>query len=265
MEPFAEFLIAMGYPAERLRNPRDGALRYCSYADSRELAGTLAWHYERDGMMPMLIGHSQGGMLRDRGAARARRRVRRRDRRSGTRCAAIAEPRTTIVDPRTGEERPVVGPAPAVRCALATGRLMRVLLGQWAMLAALAQRAGHGAASSPASSSPGTRSRAPCPNAARDDPYRASGDARVRNVMLPASYGHICAAADAASAPSRDHARGSTRSARACRPPRRRTFPASTAQHRARGRHLVQHQEALVPGGAAIARAAAPRADDTGP
>ena len=26
MQPFAEFLIAMGYPAERLRNPRDGSL-----------------------------------------------------------------------------------------------------------------------------------------------------------------------------------------------------------------------------------------------
>ena len=63
MGPFAEFLIAMGYPAERLRNPRDGRLTYSSYTDSRELAGWIAWHYEREGMMPMLIGHSQGGML----------------------------------------------------------------------------------------------------------------------------------------------------------------------------------------------------------
>ena len=63
MRPFAEFLIAMGYPPERLRNPRDGAYSYSSFTDSRQLAGMLAWHYEREGMVPMLIGHSQGGML----------------------------------------------------------------------------------------------------------------------------------------------------------------------------------------------------------
>ncbi len=63
MAPFAEFLIAMGYPAERLRNPRDGRLSYSSFGDSRRLAGSIAWHYEREGLMPMIIGHSQGGML----------------------------------------------------------------------------------------------------------------------------------------------------------------------------------------------------------
>ena len=39
MAPFAEFLIAMGYPAERLRNPRDGRYTYSSFTDSREIAG----------------------------------------------------------------------------------------------------------------------------------------------------------------------------------------------------------------------------------
>ncbi len=63
MEPLAQFLVAMGYPEARLRNPADGSLSYSSYADSAKLAGALAWHYEREGMMPMLIGHSQGGML----------------------------------------------------------------------------------------------------------------------------------------------------------------------------------------------------------
>lgn len=63
MAPFVQFLVAMGYPQERVRNPRDGAFSYSSRIDSRELAGTIAWHYEREGVMPMLIGHSQGGML----------------------------------------------------------------------------------------------------------------------------------------------------------------------------------------------------------
>ena len=63
MAPFAEFLIAMGYPEERIRNPSDGGLSYSSFVDARQLAGAMAWYYESEGMMPMLIGHSQGGMV----------------------------------------------------------------------------------------------------------------------------------------------------------------------------------------------------------
>ena len=44
MEPFAQFLIAMGYPEDRIRNPRDGAYSSSSFGDSRQLAGTLAWY-----------------------------------------------------------------------------------------------------------------------------------------------------------------------------------------------------------------------------
>ena len=63
MAPFADFLIALGYPAEQLRNPRDGKYTYSSHLDSGRVAGALAWHYEREGMVPMLIGHSRGGLL----------------------------------------------------------------------------------------------------------------------------------------------------------------------------------------------------------
>ena len=67
---------------------------------------------------------------------------------------------------------------------------MRVLLGQWGMAARLrsvpdsAQEfAGYFVAWDPIA---GTG-----PDAARTDPYLAAGRARVRNVMLPADYGHI--------------------------------------------------------------------------
>jgi hypothetical protein len=63
MQPFAEYLIAMGYPEARLKDPRDGSMSRNSFSDSERLAGELAWYYENEGMMPMLIGHSQGGML----------------------------------------------------------------------------------------------------------------------------------------------------------------------------------------------------------
>lgn len=189
MAPFAEFLIAMGYPAERLRNPQNDQLSYSSYSDSRELAGTLAWHYERDGVMPLLIGHSQGGMLvvkvlQDLAGA------------SGEHLPVwdpvrgVAENRSTIVDPRSGEERAVVGLQLPYAAALATGSVMRMLLGQWDMLARLRRVpdtveafSGYFIAWDPIA---GTG-----PDAARDDPYYATGRAQVSNVMLPADYGHI--------------------------------------------------------------------------
>jgi hypothetical protein len=189
MAPFAEFLIAMGYPAERLRNPSDGRLSYSSFGDSRQLAGAIAWHYEREGLMPLVIGHSQGGMLglkvlQDLAGA------------SGQALPVwdptrgIAESRSTIRDPRTGLERPVVGLQLPFVAALATGSVMRVLLGQWDMVARLRsvpdsvdEFAGYFIAWDPIA---GTG-----PDAARDNPYRPTGSARVRNVMLPSDYGHV--------------------------------------------------------------------------
>jgi hypothetical protein len=189
MKPFADFLISMGYPAERLRNPRDGAYTYSSFTDSRVLAGTLAWHYERDGIMPMLIGHSQGGMLvikvlQDLAGA------------SGDRLAVwnpltgAAENRFTVVDPLTGAERPVVGLKVPYAAALATGSLMRVLLGQWGMLSRLrtvpdtvGEFTGFFIEWDPLA---GTVA-----GAAERHPYRPTGSATVRNVTLPAEYSHI--------------------------------------------------------------------------
>ena len=63
MQPFAEFLIAMGYPEARLADPKNGGLSRPSNGSSTQLAGEVAWYYETERLMPMLIGHSQGGML----------------------------------------------------------------------------------------------------------------------------------------------------------------------------------------------------------
>ncbi len=189
MRPFAKFLIAMGYPPDRLRNPRDGAYSYSSFTDSRQLAGMLAWHYEREGMVPMLIGHSQGGMLTLKVLQDL----------AGGSGGPIAvwnpltdEPdgRFVVVDPVTGEARPVAGLRVPYASALATGSVMRVLLGQWGMLSRLrsvpdtvGEFTGFFIEWDPlAGTSPGS---------AQSDPYRATGSAVVRNVTLPADYGHI--------------------------------------------------------------------------
>lgn len=186
MQPFAEFLIAMGYPADRLRRPQDGALTYASSGSSAKLAGTLAWHFEADGMMPLVIGHSKGGMLA----------IRTLHELAGAfddsvpvwnPIADMAEDRTIITDPLTGQPRPVVGLQVPFVAALATGKLPRILLGQWSMLAKLR-------------SIPDTVGEftgfaiewdliaGQFPGA---EPYRALGSARVRNVTLPGSYTHI--------------------------------------------------------------------------
>ncbi|MEP6678534.1 MAG: hypothetical protein ABJB78_04495 [Betaproteobacteria bacterium] len=186
MEPFAMFLAAMGYPRERLANPGDGSFSYSSYTDSVRLAGEVAWFYEHDAMMPMLIGHSQGGMLV----------LRTLHELAGTfgneirvwpPRAEAPQQRTTIVDPLTGRERPVAGLEVGYAAALATGKLPRVLLLQWSMLPHLRAVPDtvteFGGYSIPGDLIAG--------NLFGDEPYRALGTASVRNVTLPATYSHV--------------------------------------------------------------------------
>jgi len=186
MDSFARFLAAMGYPDERLHDPHDGAYTQSGYQDSVQLAGVVAWHYEHDAMAPMLIGHSRGGMLVVRtlhelaGAFQDELPVW-----DPVRDEPLA--RTTITDPFTHALRPVVGVQVDYAAAIATGRLPRLLLGQWTMLKRL-----HA-----------------IPDTARNftgfaiegdliagelfghDPYVAQGTAHVRNVQLPASTLHV--------------------------------------------------------------------------
>jgi hypothetical protein len=134
----------------------------------------------------MLIGHSQGGML----AIKVLHEF------AGAFHAAIpvwnpvpgqSEQRTTIMDPLTGLERPVIGLKLPYVAAMATGKLPRVLLGQWEILGKLRT----------------------IPDTVEDftgfsiewdliagtlpgsEKYHAAGSAHVRNVELPAETSHI--------------------------------------------------------------------------
>jgi hypothetical protein len=186
MAPFAAFLEAMGYPRERLADPVDGRTSYVSFVDSRRLAGQVAWHYEREGLMPILIGHSQGGMVV----------IKVLHELAGTYGAPIPvwnpargepEPRTTIRDPATGQERAVLGLKVDFAAALATGSLPRYLLGQWDIVPLLREV--------PDSAIEFTGFQIPWDLIAGNGPdpagFRAVGTARVRNVILPAGYSHI--------------------------------------------------------------------------
>ena len=186
MRPFAEYLIAMGYPEESLRDPRDGSMSLSSFTDSEQLAGELAWYYESDGMMPMLIGHSQGGML----AIKVLYEL------NGSFHAAIPvwnpltgkpEQRTSIIDPLTGRERPVVGLKVPYVAALATGKLPRFLLGQWSMMGKL--RAIPDTVEDFTGFSIEWDMIAGTPPGSEE--YHADGGAQVRNVELSATTSHI--------------------------------------------------------------------------
>ncbi len=186
MDPFAQFLVAMGYPAERIRNPADGAWSYKSSESSARLAGMIAWHYERDGMMPLLIGYSGGGML-------AVRTLHELAGAFASRVAVVnaqtgeALPRDTITDPRSGREQPVVGLKVPYACALATGLLPRFILGQWTMLGKL-----HDIPDTVDEFTGFVIEWDPIAGTfPRRNTYGATGTARVRNVTLPATYSHV--------------------------------------------------------------------------
>ncbi|HVF65662.1 MAG TPA: hypothetical protein VNE58_16870 [Casimicrobiaceae bacterium] len=184
MGPFATFLEKMGYPREKLRLPGAASPSNASFVDSRRIAGYVAWLYEREGLMPMLIGHSQGGMivikvLHDLASKEP---------------IAVWDPRlpapearTTIADPFTGEPRDVTSLKVHYAAALATGSLPRVLLGQWGMLPLLRD-----VPDSVVDFTGFAIPYDPIAGTGREPtPFRATGTASVRNVVLPATTSHI--------------------------------------------------------------------------
>ncbi len=189
MESFARFLIAMGYPEQRLRHPKDGRFSHSPYAPSEQLAGLVAWYYEQEGMRPLLIGHSQGGvqilkMLYDL-AGRSSDRIP-----VWNPLADRAENRFAIVDPLTGAERPVVGLRLPYASVVGAGGAAVLFPNQWTMLGR--------ARSVPDTVEEFTAYAIDLDLFAWDLPglsaagaFRANGAARVRNFRLPVGYAHV--------------------------------------------------------------------------
>ncbi len=189
MISFSKFLIGMGYPEEKIRNPEDGSYSYSCYTSSKKLAGLIAWYYEKEGMKPMIIGHSQGGMQ----AVKVLYQL------NGSFSEAIpvwnplsnkSEERFSIIDPLTGEEQNVVGVTVSYATAVSSGGLTRLLPNQWAMLGKLRRIpdtveefsgfymgldlfGGDFLGFGPANL------------------YESNGSAKVRNIRLPTSYRHF--------------------------------------------------------------------------
>jgi hypothetical protein len=192
MTSFAEFLIGMGYPDASIRRndgEQDNPYSYNPYKDSKQLAGMIAWYYERDGMRPMMVGHSQGGiqvvkvLYELAGDYQAEIQV-------WNPYTDTAENRVAIVDPLTGAMRPVVGLSVSYASAVGAGGVAFLLPNQWSMV--------HRLHTIPdtvedftgftirvdlvALSFPGARGAGE---------YRHNGSAQVRNVVLPFQYSHV--------------------------------------------------------------------------
>lgn len=192
MTSFAEFLIGMGYPEGKIRRD-DGVLdsvySYSPYGDSKQLAGAIAWYYEHEGLRPMMVGHSQGGVQ----AVKVLYEL------AGTFSDEIPvwnprfdrpEDRVMIVDPLSGATRPVVGLSASYVSVVGAGGAALLLPNQWSML--------HRVRSIPdtvedftgftisidlvALSFPGSRGASE---------YHHNGTAKVRNVILPSWYNHV--------------------------------------------------------------------------
>lgn len=193
MESFARFLVGMGYPEAKVRHPGDGRLSHSPYEDSARIAGLIAWYYEREATMPMLVGHSQGGIQ----AVKVLHEL------AGDYSPEVrvwnpltdrSEDRVTILDPFSGKERPVVGLRVGYASAVGAGGAALLLPNQWRMTTRLrtipdtvAEFTGYSlGVDLIAWDLPGAGAT-----------YRASGTASVRNVRLPASYSHVTVAATA--------------------------------------------------------------------
>jgi len=132
MRSFARFLIGMGYPEAKIRDPSDGAYSQSPYGDSARLAGEIAWYYEHDGVRPMIVGHSQGGIqavkvLYELNGAFSKELA------VWNPITDVAENRTTIVDPLTEAQRPVAGISLAYVSVVGAGGVALAAPAHWGM------------------------------------------------------------------------------------------------------------------------------------
>jgi len=190
MESFGRFLVGMGYPEARIRDPHTGEWSQNPYGSSERVAGELAWYYEHDGLRPMLIGHSQGGMQTVKilhelaGDFGDRVRV-------WNPVTDSPENRQTIYDPIARAPRPVVGLKLSYASVVGAGGLEFWAPTGWELAGRLRsipdtveEFTGYSIAGDPIALTPPS-------GASETDLYRRTGDAQVRNVNLPIGYSHV--------------------------------------------------------------------------
>ena len=183
MESTGKFLTRMGYPETRIRQPGDRRWSHSPYEDSAQLAGLLAWYYEQEGVRPMMIGHSQGGIQ----AVKILYELAGKFEPS----IAVWDPytdksldRTTIIDPLTGTERPVVGLVlVSYTSTVGAGGMTLLMPNQWSMLDKMY--------TIPDTVEEYTGYQMDLDPIGWKGTWDSKGKATVRNVQLPFGYNHL--------------------------------------------------------------------------
>ncbi len=185
---FSEFLVGMGYPRASIQNPRNGKYAFDYSVSTEKISGAIAWYYERDGLRPMIVGHSQGGIQ----AVKVLYKL------AGDSAPTIpvwnpltwkAEERDDFIDPLTGMSRPVVGLKIPYATAVVAGGLGRAFPHHWSINSKLRKI--------PDSVEEFTGFQKGMDILGGDflgygsgNNYKSCGTARVRNVRLPWTYVH---------------------------------------------------------------------------
>jgi hypothetical protein len=188
MNSFAKFLMGMGYPESSIRNPGDGGYTYGFHDNPYMIAGNVAWYYEHHGLRPIMVGHSQGGIQ----TIRVLHYLAGEDQKKLAVWNPVTqqkEKRFDIMDPLTGQVRPVVGLRIGYATVATAGGLARVLPNEWDMNAKLRKI--------PDSVEDFTGFQKGMDMAGGDyfgygsgNNYYATGSASVRNVRLPSTSSH---------------------------------------------------------------------------
>jgi pimeloyl-ACP methyl ester carboxylesterase len=189
MESFSDFVIGMGYPAVSVTNPATGNYSFSCYDNARCIAGAIAWYYEKEGLRPVIVGHSQGGMqavkvlyqFGERGAKPLP---------VWNPLTAKEEPRTTITDPLTGTAMPATSLRVPYVSSVGAGGFTRFMPNQWDMVGRLRKI--------PDSVEDFVGYSVPFDLFGGDllgfgpmNLYEAKGSAQVRNLRLPLGDNHV--------------------------------------------------------------------------
>ena len=189
MESFGAFLIGMGYPEDKILTPHEHDWSLSPYQGAEEVAGLIAWCYEHEGVRPTILGHSQGGIQAvkvlhvyagDWGT----------ELHPWDPLSAKFEPRTTIIDPLTRRERPVLGFRMGLVQTVGTGGWALLLPNHWGVVDRvrtipdtvddfIGYRIGFDLWALDGTGLDEAKA------------FHADGKADVRNVWLPAGYEHV--------------------------------------------------------------------------
>jgi hypothetical protein len=189
MESFARFLVQMGYPEASIRNTETGEWSYTPYDTTDHLVGLIGAAYEREGMRPMIVGHSQGGLFAVKILKHLAGQLGERDRIYDPNRGQYLDSKM-IVDPLTGRERPVIGLSVSYATAVGAGGFALALPAWWESLDTLRKIpdsvdeftgffVGNDVIALSFAGNP------------LDSRYVATGKAAVRNVELSSTTSHI--------------------------------------------------------------------------